>query len=355
MARIGIDYEQVSAAAFELARSDQPVTVDNVRTQLGETASKSTIAPLLRRWKAENAAKSTAHAALPQDLLQSVRRLYEDIEQKFKTERSVADAAVSLHVNELTTQNQLLRAQLEASERTRRELDCEFAGAQAQLAGVQQDLSATAAELQQHKLRQEMLEQRLEERMSEVTNLRDQITQASRQLDHFQSASQRRWDDERRRHESKMTEALHANERMREELQQVQRHALTIQAELALAVSGHERLSVEHRHLQTEFDDLRQQIVRQEELIRRYELDAAQRVDEFAALKHSHEIAVTKLAEAEKLLAVATSTEAMLEASLSASERQAEAARTEYVIQLRRYAELEAELRFCRRALKGHE
>jgi chromosome segregation ATPase len=350
MARLGIDYDRVSAAAFELVRSDQPVTVDNVRIQLGGTGSKSTIAPLLRRWKAENAAKGSTHA-LPQDVLRSVRRLYEDIEQQFTTERAVADAAASLRIHELTTQNQLLREQLETSERTCGALDRQFADAQSQLANLQQELSATRAELQQRQVRQELLEQHLAERTSEVADLHNQVTKTTRQFEHFQAASQQRWDDERRRHEIKLTEALHANERTREHLQQVRLHASTIQAELALSTSGHERLSVEHQHLQSEFDELRQQVARQEESIRRFELDAVQHANELAALKHSYEVAVKELAEAETHLAVSSSKEVMLQTSLAASEQRAEAARSEYMAQLHRYAELEVELRYCQRTL----
>jgi chromosome segregation ATPase len=353
MARAGIGYEQVSVAAFGLARSEQPVTVDNVRAQLGGTGSKSTIAPLLRRWKAENAAKNASQAPLPQGVLQSVRRLYEDIEQQFKTERAVTDLSVSLREAEFMTQNELLRENLGASERTRSELDDAFADAKLQLTALRQELATADAELQKYKIQQESLEQRLEERASEVANLRNQVTQITRQLDHFQSASQRRWEEERRIHESKLTEALHANERMREELQHVRQHSLTVQAELASSMSGHEQLSAEHRRLQAAFDELRQQTTRQEESIRRCDLDAAQRLGELATLKRSYELAATKLAEAETHLAVSSSKEAMLEATLLASERRAEAAQNEYAAQLRKCAELDAELRYCQRMLKS--
>ena len=53
MGRAGILYADVKQAAAKLLALGKNPTVDSVREELGSTGSKSTIAPLLKRWKAE--------------------------------------------------------------------------------------------------------------------------------------------------------------------------------------------------------------------------------------------------------------------------------------------------------------
>ena len=52
MARAGIIYSHVAKAAAALVAEGKNPTVDTIRAALGDTGSKSTIAPLLKRWKA---------------------------------------------------------------------------------------------------------------------------------------------------------------------------------------------------------------------------------------------------------------------------------------------------------------
>jgi hypothetical protein len=58
MARSGILYSDVAKAASQLTELGHPVTVDNVRKMLGDTGSKSTIAPYLRQWRENHALES---------------------------------------------------------------------------------------------------------------------------------------------------------------------------------------------------------------------------------------------------------------------------------------------------------
>ncbi|WP_169728165.1 DNA-binding protein, partial [Massilia alkalitolerans] len=52
MARAGILYSHVAKAAAQLTAAGKNATVDTVREALGGTGSKSTIAPMLKQWKA---------------------------------------------------------------------------------------------------------------------------------------------------------------------------------------------------------------------------------------------------------------------------------------------------------------
>lgn len=53
MARAGVTYHDVVKAAEAIKSQRQEPTVDRVREHLG-TGSKSTIAPLLKRWRSDN-------------------------------------------------------------------------------------------------------------------------------------------------------------------------------------------------------------------------------------------------------------------------------------------------------------
>lgn len=78
MARIGVTYlDIVQAANAVKARGEEP-TVDRVRTQLG-TGSKSTIAPLLKRWRSETAS-DTDVSGLPKDLIEALKELHQHIQ-----------------------------------------------------------------------------------------------------------------------------------------------------------------------------------------------------------------------------------------------------------------------------------
>lgn len=76
MARIGIGWQEVSAAADELRSEGLEPTVDRVRERLG-TGSKSTIAPLLKRWRQE---QGSADTSLPDELLQVVSSIHQRLQ-----------------------------------------------------------------------------------------------------------------------------------------------------------------------------------------------------------------------------------------------------------------------------------
>lgn len=79
MARAGVNYSNISQAAEYIQSEGMVPTVDRVRAHLG-TGSKSTIAPLLKQWRELNADGDSEHA-LPKDLINSVKSLYERVQQ----------------------------------------------------------------------------------------------------------------------------------------------------------------------------------------------------------------------------------------------------------------------------------
>lgn len=79
MARAGVTYYDVTKAAETIKAGDQEPTVDRVREQLG-TGSRSTIAPLLKRWRSDNDGDAEV-SGLPHDLVDVVKSLHERVQQ----------------------------------------------------------------------------------------------------------------------------------------------------------------------------------------------------------------------------------------------------------------------------------
>ncbi|WP_290538429.1 DNA-binding protein [Alcanivorax sp.] len=79
MARAGVTYYDIVKAAETIKAGDQEPTVDRVREQLG-TGSRSTIAPLLKRWRSDNDGAAEV-SGLPRDLVEVVKSLHERMQQ----------------------------------------------------------------------------------------------------------------------------------------------------------------------------------------------------------------------------------------------------------------------------------
>jgi len=113
MARTGILYSDVMKAAQIVAADGRNPTVDSVREALGSTGSKSTIAPLLKRWKEEQQRDGGVkiEAGLPAELMEAMRGVYD------KQQRDLAqqlDSAMQEHRTALAAaQEQLKKTETE--------------------------------------------------------------------------------------------------------------------------------------------------------------------------------------------------------------------------------------------------
>lgn len=112
MARAGINYVDVANAAKQVQLNGAEPTVDRVRSELG-TGSKSTIAPLLKRWK-ESAGNVQAVEGIPKALADSVQALYQQAvtaaQASFEEER----ASLTAQLEETRTQLRTCQSDLSA-------------------------------------------------------------------------------------------------------------------------------------------------------------------------------------------------------------------------------------------------
>ena len=241
MARAGILYSQVAQAAAQLAAAGTTPTVDTVRAALGNTGSKSTIAPMLKQWRAAHqGAVVAAGTGLPADLLEAVQGVYQRLEASAQAQvaqlRSAHDLAREEHA-------QLLDAERANGRQLRAERDV-LAGELAQMKAAfvherdeRQHGAVTIAALQAEV---EGLTQRLADRAAEARQLADQLAQARRQFDHYQAKAAEQLRTERQNCEERIAAADRAGQQLRASLQE---------QEQAVAV-----LSAEKRNLQDQVD-----------------------------------------------------------------------------------------------------
>jgi chromosome segregation ATPase len=235
MARAGILYSDVARAAAKLVENGKNPTVDSVRETLGGTGSKSTIAPFLKRWKAEHQEESAqAEAGLPPSLLAAVKGLHQHMqaefdrqleqakqqhaetlravaerEQQWRTERDAAIAAQDATIEQLAHASKTL-AQLQASHHA---LSVTLATAQADNAGLQQ---------------------RLSDRAAEVATLAHQLSQARAHFEHYQEATATQRTEERQAYEQRIA-------RLEQDLTGASRHIATQQTTL-----GQQEVKIAH-------------------------------------------------------------------------------------------------------------
>lgn len=110
MARSGINYVDVSKAAEIVRQNNEEPTVDRVRAVMG-TGSKSTIAPLLRKWK-DQSGDTQVMPGVPKELSDAVQSVYEQAKaaanaEFAKKEESIAQKHEDLVKNLNKTASQL--------------------------------------------------------------------------------------------------------------------------------------------------------------------------------------------------------------------------------------------------------
>ncbi|HET8701463.1 MAG TPA: DNA-binding protein, partial [Nitrococcus sp.] len=226
MARPGITYTQVADAASRLAAAGKNPTIDGIREALGGTGSKSTIAPLLKRWKATHQETvAQAELGLPLELLQALQGVYEKVQAEAAQQRAEAAQAHEAQQAELQEALRLTRGEHEALHAAYQEQERALTAAAARIQ-EQQDANhrqeVALASLDSEKLG---LERRLSDRAAEVTALTRQLTQARQQFEHYQEAVARQRAEERQTAEQRQA-------RLEQELAEVRERAFAQQARL---------------------------------------------------------------------------------------------------------------------------
>lgn len=189
MGRIGISYHDIADTVPKLIEQRKTPSIDNIREYLG-TGSKSTIAKLLREWKAQQGLRPEDNSHLPPDLTEVVKLLWDRLRQKADTqinsEREQAEEKIRDSQQKYHQEHKLLQ-----------ELQQSYHGLEEQLhqqANENKQLKAALIIEQQEKVklteRVASFEARRQENIAENERLHQLLKHAQDSLEHYQTATQ---------------------------------------------------------------------------------------------------------------------------------------------------------------------
>lgn len=251
MARAGITYMEIEQAAAALAADGKNPTVDAVRAALGGTGSKSTIAPLLKRWKGAHREQDQAQqAGLPAGLLEAVRHLHAQMQQEADAQVQAAQAAADAEVAECRQQAADAQAASAALAGQRAALESELERETARRTDLEAAQHALQLEYAAAEAQNAGLTQRLHDRQSEIENLNRQLSQSRTQFEHYQTAVAAQRASERE-------EAQQRSSRLEQELGESRRTLAGLQQALAQRDTQLEQLGAHSARLESELATLR--------------------------------------------------------------------------------------------------
>ena len=236
MARLGITYDDVAAAALSLQVAQKSITVDSIREALGSTGSKSTIAPLLKRWRAlQHNAGEDLPSSLPPALLQAVTAINAQVQADADTriaalttthEEAVAELRAHLHEAGI-----LIEKQIEESEK----LKVQLSELTTHSETLQSHISELNMTIVKAEAEHEGLTLRLAGSSQHIQQLQDQLDKARAQFDHYQTTTAAQRNEERHDFGQHLIRNEHDIKRLREDLTSA--HISTAQLEARLEIS----------------------------------------------------------------------------------------------------------------------
>ncbi|WP_444922161.1 DNA-binding protein [Microbulbifer sp. CnH-101-G] len=184
MARTGVTYLDIVQAAKAIkARGEEP-TVDRVRAQLG-TGSKSTIAPLLKRWRSESASDTDVNG-LPKDLVDALKELHQRIQGAANQQIEEVQQEFQVQEKEITSQLEESRSTASQQAARIRELEQKLSITETEKRKLKQSLEETRVALEKSDYqRQEALE-RIAEQKAAIEEIKQENRDVREHFEHFQ-------------------------------------------------------------------------------------------------------------------------------------------------------------------------
>ncbi len=220
MARAGVTYHDVAKAAEAIKSQGQEPTVDRVREHLG-TGSKSTIAPLLKRWRTNNGNTADTEG-LPNDLVAAVKVLHERLQQ-------AADHRIEQARQEFKTLKDELSKEVANAGKTITQLTAQQQDLEKQLEQLTEEKTLQSQSLEDTRVGLAKTESQRDEALARATDLKETVTELKQEnkdiREHFEHYQQRTAED--RQQERDQFRA--ANQQLQDQIQDLR--AQLVQAE----------------------------------------------------------------------------------------------------------------------------
>ena len=196
MARAGVTYHDIAKAAEAIKTQGQEPTVDRVREHLG-TGSKSTIAPLLKRWRSDNGEAADV-SGLPNDLVEVVKSLHERVQQ-------MADHRIEQARQEFETLKEELRKELTHADNTMAQLTARQRDLENQTERLSKEKSEQSRSLEDARVSLAKAESQRDEAAARIVELKESVAELKQEnkdiRDHFEHYQQRTAEDRQQERE----------------------------------------------------------------------------------------------------------------------------------------------------------
>ena len=242
MARAGVTYHDVAKAAEAIKTQGQEPTVDRVRERLG-TGSKSTIAPLLKRWRSDNGEAADV-SGLPSDLVEVVKSLHERVQQ-------MADHRIEQARRESKASNDELRKELNNANNTITQLTARQQDLENQIERLNKEKREQSRSLEDVRVNLAKAESQRDEAVARTAELKESVAELKQEnkdiRDHFDHYQQRTAEDRQQE-----------REQFRSVIQGLKDQIQDLQRRLAQAESRASELSDANALLQSNADEFEQ-------------------------------------------------------------------------------------------------
>lgn len=274
MARAGVTYHDVAKSAEAIKTQGQDPTVDRVREYLG-TGSKSTIAPLLKRWRSDNG-EAADISGLPKDLVEVTKSLHERVQQ-------MADHRIDQARNEFEALNEKRRKELINASHITAQLNARQRDLESQVERQNKETREQNRAMENLRIGLAKVESQRDEAIARTVELKESVSELKQEnkdiRKHFDHYQQRTAED--RQHEREQFRTV--NQELKDQIQAMQ-HRL---AEAELSVSG---LLNTEMQLQRNVDEL-------EQTNAALDRELNQKAEDIQNLKQDLEKALTKCGE----------------------------------------------------------
>ena len=276
MARAGVTYHDIAKATEAIKTQGQEPTVDRVREHLG-TGSKSTIAPLLKRWRSDNGEAADV-SGLPNDLVEVVKSLHERVQQ-------MADHRIEQARQEFETLKEELRKELTHADNTMAQLTARQRDLENQTERLSKEKSEQSRSLEDARVSLAKAESQRDEAAARIVELKESVAELKQEnkdiRDHFEHYQQRTAED--RQQEREQFQFRSVNQGLNDQIQDLQHR-------LAQAESRASELFDANVQLQRHADELKR-------ANGALNSDVKGKIEDVQNLKHELEEAVAKCRE----------------------------------------------------------
>ncbi|MBC3930351.1 DNA-binding protein [Undibacterium curvum] len=250
MARAGILYSDVVRAASELLAAGKTVTVDNVRKAMGDTGSKSTIAPYLKQWKESQEGEARLQqSSLPEGLLNQVKALYATLKEDAALNMQAQEAEFAEKETDFASQRAAWQAEQQQLHATNEQLRTELAEWRQSARDTEKQCAHMSKSLQQLQAEHQALMQRFTDKEQQVTELKQQNTQQIRQFEHLQQAALTQRQEERASFEARSSQLEAQLQQARQQQQALQEQFARQSSEQSSLMQLYEALLNSHQQL----------------------------------------------------------------------------------------------------------